>query len=67
MSKSPGGADKIPTIPRIRLPSPRPWTDQERERRRRLYERTVQLREEIGTIDIPTYELVREGRDEDIG
>jgi hypothetical protein len=47
-------------IPRISLPSSERISDGERRRRRTLFERTMQLRDEIGRIDVPTYELVRD-------
>lgn len=50
---------------KIELPAGPPITDEEIERRRELFERAMQLRAEIGPIDIPTYELVREDSDED--
>ena len=52
------------SIPRIMLPVQERISDEERQRRRVLFELTMRLREENGKIDIPTYELVREGRDE---
>jgi hypothetical protein len=51
-------------LPGIFLPPTKRLTDEERRQRQVLYEQTKRLREEIGPIDIPTYELVREGRDE---
>jgi hypothetical protein len=50
---------------KVELPPAPPATDDEIQRRRELFKRAMKLRAEIGPIDIPTYELVREGRDED--
>lgn len=51
---------------KVELPPVAPVTEQEIQRRRELFKRAMKLRAEIGPIDIPVYELVREGRDEDV-
>lgn len=57
-------AAKVTPLPRVTLPASKPVTDAERRRRQELFAETMRLRDEIGPIDAPTFELVREGRDE---
>lgn len=65
MSERPANVNKTTTVPRIEPPSIKPVTEEEIARRQRLIAQARKLRAKIGPIDIPTYELVREGRDEE--
>lgn len=58
-------SNKAPQQEKIELPPTPPIDEAELQRRRELFKRTERLRKEIGPIDIPVYELVREGRGDD--
>lgn len=53
------------TRERVVLPDVPPVSEDEKARQRKLIEEARRIREQIGPISVPTYVLVREGRDED--
>lgn len=53
--------------PSITLPPLTPATPAEIARRRRLYEETTRLREEIGPVDMTLEELLAEDEDDEAG
>jgi hypothetical protein len=57
------------TLPKITLPDLSPPTPEEIERRRALFERTIERRDKVGPIGIPTEDLIHElrGGDERFG
>lgn len=51
-------------IPHIAIPRPHRASPKEIERRRKVYDRVMKLREEMEPLDIPVSELIRRAREE---
>jgi hypothetical protein len=68
MARAKGRGEAATELPdtgwRLELPPPERPSEEELERRRVLFERTIALRDKIGPIGIRTDELIRQVREE---